>query len=120
MEGCMTKMFFAFFERLAYTSLFGNVTAQFFHVAFGLFCAFALQLGTLTFGFFRLRCCQPDVFEILMIGEVDYGNDGNRYHQRIHPDGVERPENYAGGRSPSDVANRCPQIMRLPGRPETG
>ena len=55
MKSGVTEVFLVFFEGLADAFLLGDVPAQFFHVTFRLFRAFALQLGAFTFGLFSLR-----------------------------------------------------------------
>ncbi len=110
-EGRVAEVIFARLQLGARALKLGDVARQLLDVALGLF-------GALALGGLGLRGRPLDVFQILVVGEVDDRDDGDGDQERVDADGVAEADDEAGDERADEVGDRTPKVVARPSLPE--
>ena len=124
-KSSVTKMLTTLFQLLAGALELFDVTIELRDVMLRLFSTHLFSfsprvfgLSAIAFGLLGLCCCGTDVFEILVVSEVDDRDDGQGRKHGIETHAAFKVNNAARYKSADEIGERRPQIMLGPRIPQ--
>src|SRR5688572_5047109 len=105
----MAEVFFCFFKNAADAFLFSNVIVQLLNVSFGLFRAFAFDLGACAFGFLGVSRRSFYFAHVTIVAEVNNDDDRDADEEGPESSGAKTAHDESGACGAREITDRDPK-----------